>query len=248
MATNLICSSKRKKLFLAGKPKPLTYQFISLMKIIFTCLFLISQFVVNAQNSPQDSISVSRKKSAANYLGIRVGGLASSFSHENDLLLPTPGKKSLPAWHAGVAMDLFTKTHYNARLELSYLNKGAKEIFTNDQISIQSTNRLHYLQISALPLIVKPGYRKINPYIAFGGYYARRVGIKSKSKTGHNSWDNDPVTAKNLNIKNDYGYSVSVGVYIWKRPLFELRYEAGLPSVSASSTIKNRSVILAFSI
>lgn len=218
------------------------------MKVLFTCLFLITQFAVSAQNSPQDSISVFRKKGSANYFGIRFGGLASSFSHKDNLLIPTPGKKSLPAWHAGVAMDLFTKTHYNARVELSYLDKGAKETFTNDQISIQSTNRLQYLQVSALPLIIKTGCRKINPYIAFGGYYARRIGIKSKSKTGQGSWNNDPVTAKNLNAKNDYGYSVSVGVYIWKRPLFELRYEAGLPSVSPSSTIKNRSVILAFSI
>ncbi|WP_159467840.1 outer membrane beta-barrel protein [Dyadobacter sp. 3J3] len=218
------------------------------MKILFTVFFLVTPLFICAQITRQDSISISKKKHSVNYLGFRFGGLASSFSHKNDLLIPAPGKKSLPAWHAGVAMDLFTKTHYNARVELSYLNKGAKETFTNDQISIQSTNRLQYLQLTALPLIIKPGYRKINPYIAFGGYYARRIGIKSKSKTGQGSWENDPVTAENLNVKNDFGYSVSAGVYFWKRPVFELRYEAGLSSVSSSSGIKNRSVILSFSI
>lgn len=218
------------------------------MKILFTCFFLLSPLLITAQNSSQDSILVKQKKQSVNYYGIRFGGLASSFSHKNDFLIPTPGKKSLPAWHAGVAMDLFTKTHYNARVELSYLNKGAKETFTNDRISIHSTNRLHYLQISALPLVIKPGYRKINPYIALGGYYARRIGIKSKSKVEQGSWENDPVTAENLDVKNDIGYSISAGVYIWKRPVFELRYEAGLPSVSSSSSIKNRSIVLSFSI
>ncbi|MEO6687353.1 MAG: outer membrane beta-barrel protein [Dyadobacter sp.] len=218
------------------------------MKILFTVLFIISSLVTSAQNSQQDSISIKKKKHSANYYGIRFGGLASSFSHKNNLLIPSPGKKSLPAWHAGVAMDLFTKTHYNARVELSYLNKGSRETFTNDRISIQSNNRLHYLQISALPLVIKPGYRKINPYIAIGGYYARRIGIKSRSKAGQGSWENDPVTAENLDVKNDIGYSISAGVYIWKRPVFELRYEAGLPSVSSSSNIKNRSVILSFAI
>lgn len=218
------------------------------MKIFITCFFLVWPLAIIAQNCPPDTISVSQKKHSANYSGIKFGALASSFSHKNELLVPAPGKKSLPAWHAGVSMDLFTKTHYNARVELSYLNKGAKETFSNDQISIRNTNRLHYLQISALPLIIKPGFRKINPYFAFGGYYARRIGIKSRTKTGQGSWENDPVTAENLNIKNDYGYSISAGVYIWKRPVFELRYEAGIPSVSSSSGIKNRSVILSFSI
>ncbi|MCF0055950.1 outer membrane beta-barrel protein [Dyadobacter sp. CY356] len=218
------------------------------MKIFITCFFLVWPLAIIAQNSPPDTNSVSKKKHSANYSGIKFGALASSFSHKNELLVPAPVKKSLPAWHAGVSMDLFTKTHYNARVELSYMNKGAKETFSNDQISIRNTNRLHYLQVSALPLIIKPGFRKINPYIAFGGYYARRIGIKSRTKTGQGSWENDPVTAENLNVKNDYGYSISAGVYIWKRPVFELRYEAGIPSVSSSSGIKNRSVILSFSI
>lgn len=218
------------------------------MKLLLTCILFVTPLLINAQNSLPDTASVMQKKHTANYFGIKFGGLASAFSHKNEVLIPAPGKKSLPAFHAGVAMDLFTKTHYNARLELSYLNKGAKETFSNDQISIQNTNRLQYLQISALPLIIKSGYRKINPYIAFGGYYARRIGIKSRSKAGSGSWENDPVTAENLNVKNDYGYSVSAGVYIWKRPVFELRYEAGLASVSSSSNIKNRSLILSFSI
>ncbi len=223
-------------------------QLPSSMKTFFTCLFVICPLIIIAQNSYPDSLSVPEKKPSVNYFGIRFGGLASSFSHNPDLLVPAPGKNSLPAWHAGLAMDLFTKKYYNARIELSYLSKGARETFTNDRIAIQSTNRLQYIEISALPLIIKPGFKKINPYLALGGYYARRVGIKSRSKTGAGSWEKDQVTADNLNVTNDYGYSVSAGIYVWKRPVFELRYEAGLRSVSSTSNIKNRSVILSISI
>jgi len=218
------------------------------MKTLLTCLIFISPLIGFAQEENPDSLTSPQKKRSPNYFGVKIGGLVSSFSHENKLLIPSPGKNSLPAWQAGVSMDFFTNKNYNARVELSYLNKGAKEKFENDRITIHSTNRLQYLQLSLLPLVIKPGYKKINPYLAFGGYYARRIGIKSESKTGQGAWEKDVVTAANLNVKNDYGYSVSAGVYIWKRPVFELRYEAGLPSVSSTSRIKNRSIILSFSI
>ena len=218
------------------------------MKTLLTCLIFISPLIGFAQEENPDSLTSPQKKRSPNYFGVKIGGLVSSFSHENKLLISSPGKNSLPAWQAGVSMDFFTNKNYNARVELSYLNKGAKEKFENDRITIHSTNRLQYLQLSLLPLVIKPGYKKINPYLAFGGYYARRIGIKSESKTGQGAWEKDEVTAANLNVKNDYGYSVSAGVYVWKRPVFELRYEAGLPSVSSTSRIKNRSIILSFSI
>ncbi|MCF0059155.1 outer membrane beta-barrel protein [Dyadobacter sp. CY356] len=216
------------------------------MKILFTYLFLIFPLILTAQHSQPHSLATDQKKHFINYIGFRFGGLASSFSHSSSLLIPSPGKKSMPAFHAGAAMDFFSKANYNARVELSYLSKGAKETFQNDRIAIQSTNRLHYVQLSALPLVIKTGDKKINPYIALGGYFARRIGIKSRSKTGQENWENDPMTANNLNVENDYGYSVSAGINIRKRPLFEIRYEAGLHSVSTSSDIKNRSLIVSF--
>jgi len=218
------------------------------MKTLLICVLFICPLIGFAQEEYPDSLAIAQKKHAANYFGVKIGGLASSFSHENKLLVPSPGKNSFPAWQAGVSMDFFTNQNYNARVELSYLSKGAKEKFENDRITIQSTNRLRYLQLSVLPLVIKPGYKKINPYLALGGYYARRIEIKSDSKTGQGAWEKDEITAANLNVKDDYGYSVSVGVYVWKRPVFELRYEAGLPSVSSTSRIKNRSIILSFSI
>ncbi|MBE9463595.1 outer membrane beta-barrel protein [Dyadobacter subterraneus] len=218
------------------------------MKILFTCLILIFPFGLTAQNSQPGSVLTKQKKHTINYIGLKFGALASSFSRNSSIMMPSPGKKSLSAWHAGLAMDLFSKVNYNARVELSYLSKGARETFNNDRISIQSKNRLHYLQLSALPLVLKGGSKKINPYLAFGGYYARRIGINSQSKTPQQNWENDPITTKNLNVRGDYGYSVSAGIYIRKRPVFEIRYEAGLRSVSSSSDIKNRSLILSFSI
>ncbi len=216
------------------------------MKRIFLLFSLLSPLTLCAGTDTRDTISIQRKKPLINYVGARFGGLTSSFSHNDGVLAPLPGKGSLPAWHAGIALDLLAQKNYNARIELSYLNKGARETFENARISIQNKNRLQYIQISALPLVIRPNFKKINPYFGLGAFYSRRIGIKSKSKTGQGTWANDPVTADNLNIKNDFGYSVSAGIYVRKRPLCEIRYEAGLPSVSATSRIKNRSIVLSF--
>ena len=219
------------------------------MRILFTCLLLLSGLLVHAQNDLPDSTVVTPKKKAKNYYGVRFGGLASNFSHSSGNSIPSLSNKSMLSWHAGLSADFFTQPYYNARLELSYISKGAKETFGNDRINIGSTNRLQYLQLNVLPLIVKPGFRKINPYIALGGYYAKRVGIKSRWKPGNNAaWEEDVLTANNLNVTQDYGYSVSLGIYVWRRPLFEIRYEGGIPSVSSTSKIRNRSILFSISI
>lgn len=218
------------------------------MKIIFTCLFFLASIISQAQNLADRGFLLIGKKPQKDYIGIRFGGIASTFAEKNNLSIPSLGSSSLKSWHAGISCDMFTQKYYNARLELSYLTKGAKETFGNERVAIQSINKLHYLQLSAIPVVIKPGFRKINPYLALGGYYAQRLGINSRMSVDNGPWEADDFTAANLNRKNDYGYSVSVGVYVWRRPLLELRYEAGIPSVSSTSNIKNRSIALSFSI
>ncbi|CAG4991010.1 hypothetical protein DYBT9275_00658 [Dyadobacter sp. CECT 9275] len=219
------------------------------MRLGITSLLLLGALHLNAQNRVEDSITVKPKKASVNYFGFRFGGLSSDFSGNGGVGIPAPGGKSLLGWHAGGAMDLYTRKYYNARVELSYISKGGKDTFGNERIEMESMNRSQYVQLSVLPLIVKPGFKKINPYLGLGGYYARRVAMKSRTRTSlEPAWENDPVTARNLNVKNDFGYSLSLGIYVWKRPLLEMRYEAGIPSVSSTSRIKNRSLVLSFSI
>ena len=218
------------------------------MKKVYTCLFFFISIIASAQESDTKGFLFLGKKPLKNYVGIRFGGIAGTFAEKNNLSIPSLGNKSMISWHAGVSCDMFTSKKYSARLELSYVNKGAEETFGNERVAIQSNNKLTYLQLSALPLIIKPGFRKINPYLAIGGYYAHRLSIHSEASVNNGPWETDRTTAANFDIKNDYGYSVSLGMYIWQRPLFELRYEAGIPSVSSTSTIKNRSIILSFSI
>jgi len=193
----------------------------------------------------QDSTFQKAPRVKTNYFGIKLGGLASSFAHNSSLALPSPANLKMIGWQAGFAMDMFTQKNYNARVELSYNTKGARETFSSDPIAIQTQNKLQYVHLSVLPLIVKHSLGKVTPYLGLGGYYARRVGIKSRWKPG-TTWEDDVQTAQNLNVKNDFGYSVSLGIYVRKKPFVEIRYEGGLNSVSSTTRIRNRSVALSF--
>jgi hypothetical protein len=217
------------------------------MRIIFFCVFFLQCFYSNAQTSDPDSSSNKSGKFFKEQLALKVGGAVSSFAHDGGVSAPVPGKKSLTSWHAGVAMDLLHKKNYNARVELSYITKGAKEMFGNDRIEIESVNKLRYVQLSVLPLIVSTNMGKVSPYIGLGGYYAQRVGIKSEWKPG-SDWENDMIAAANLDKKNDVGYSVSLGIYFRKKSFAELRFEGGLTSLSSTSNVKNRSLILSIAI
>jgi len=217
------------------------------MRIIFSSLLLLYFLPSNAQNFDSDSSSNKSAKFLKQHLALKVGGAVSAFAHDGGISAPVAGGKSLLSWHAGLAMDLFHKKHFNSRVELSYITKGAKETFGNERIEIESVNKLQYIQMSVLPLILKTNLGKVSPYIGLGGYYAQRVGINSKWKPGA-EWENDQITAANLDKKNDLGYSVSVGVYLRKKSFAELRYEGGLTSVSSTSNIKNRTITLSIAI
>lgn len=214
------------------------------MRISIVCCFLFVSVSCLAQITESPNEVKSSSPPIANYLGLKFGVLASGFGHGSGG--PSSGLRQF-GWHAGVAADLFSRERYNARAEISYITKGARETFGNDRIEIDARNRLSYVQLSVLPLVLKHQFGKVKPYIGLGGYYARRVGIKSEWKPG-TSWENDIHTRQNLNVRNDFGYSISLGVYVKKRPLGELRYEGGLNDVSSTSKIKNRSLVLSITI
>lgn len=214
------------------------------MRLLLPCFLLFCSIAVSAQEiESQDNLD-KPSISKTNYLGVRFGGLASGFTHGNGQA--SGGMRQL-GWHAGVAMDFWTKPRYNARVEMSYITKGAKETFGNDRIEIPTRNKLQYVQLSMLPVILKHDFGKVKPYIGLGGYYAQRVGIKSEWKPG-GSWENDVFSATNLDRKSDFGYSIALGIYVKRRPLAELRFEGGLNAVSSTTKIKNRSIVLSLAI
>jgi hypothetical protein len=216
------------------------------MRLLATPLLMLYAVAIHAQELLPDGIPTQRK-TTKNYFGVKFGGAASSFGHAGALAIPMPNKNTFTSWHAGLSMDMLTRKHYNSRIEFSYLTKGARETFGNDRIAFECKNRMRYIQLSVLPVIIKSGFKRVNPYLGLGGYYARRIGIKSHWNTG-NGWENDIQTSQNLDLKNDFGYSVSVGIYAWRRPFAELRYERGLTSVSSFQTIRNQALVLSLSI
>jgi hypothetical protein len=217
------------------------------MRIIFSIALLLHFTPAHAQNFNADSSSKKSGKLFRDHLAIKLGGAVSSFAHNGGIGLPVPGGKSLISWQAGLAMDVLHKKKYNSRIELSYITKGARETFGNDRIEIDSKNQLQYVQLSVLPLVLKTDLGKVRPYIGLGGYYAQRVGIKSKWKPGA-EWEDDVIAAGNFYKKSDVGYSVSVGIYVRKKSFAELRYEGGLNSVSSISKVKNRTLTLSVAI
>jgi hypothetical protein len=216
------------------------------MRLPITLLLFFSTLAVHAQELLPDGVPTHRKP-AKNYFGVKLGGLASNFDHAGQSTVPVPGKSTHMSWHAGLSTDLLTRKHYNSRIELSYVTKGANEKFANDKMQIESKNRLRYIQLSVLPVIIKSGLKKVNPYLGLGGYYARRIGITSQWNTG-GGWENDMYTVRNLDVKNDFGYSVSVGIYAWRRPFAEIRYEGGLTSISSFQKVRNQALVLSLSI
>jgi hypothetical protein len=216
------------------------------MRLLAAVFLMLYTQTIQAQKIQPDGLTTQRKN-LKNYFGVKVGGQASGFGRAGAFTVPVPGKNALTSWHAGLSRDLLTQKHYNSRIELSYITKGARETFGNDRINIESISKLRYMQVSVLPLIIRSDFKNVNPYLGIGGYYARRIGIKSQWKPG-NDWENDIQTASNLDVKNDFGYSVSVGIYAWRRPFAELRYEGGLTSISSLQKIKNQAFILSISI
>jgi hypothetical protein len=214
------------------------------VKLYTIIILLFTSACVHAHHALNDSSSVKSKRV---WIGARAGLLSSGFAHNGGLSVPAVGRKTALNWHAGITADFTIRENYGARVELNYLSKGAKEQFANDKILIESRNNLSYLQLHALPVILKTQIGKTVPYLALGGYYARRVKIVSKWKPG-TSWENDQETPKILNQKSDYGYSVSLGLRTKSWPHVEIRYEAGLRSVSSVGAVKNRSFIIAVSI
>ena len=223
-------------------------------------VFLLTILNVNAQDVKPDSSKILqnynsevtqtdtvKKKPRVNYFGVRLGATLPYFNHAKGNPSGALSDNIFWNWHAGLSMDFFTRRYYNARIDVEYINKGAKETFTGDGLVIHTQNKLQYGQVTVMPIVIKPGFTKVNPYLGFGGYYAYQIGKKSYYTIDGGERQNDEVTNKLLTAKNDYGLCVSLGMYLKRKPLLEVRYAWGLADIMPAYGIKNRSLSLSIS-
>ena len=179
----------------------------------------------------------------SNFVGIRLGVLSSTYHSPGMPALAFPAPPNWK-WQAGLLFDLFIHRHYNARLELAYVNKGADITFKDDQAQLRSVSRLRYLQANLTPLILKPGFPKLNPYLGVGGYFSSLLGSNWQYGPPGGTLQPDRLTADMLRNNVDYGLALSVGLYIRHFPALELRAEWGLTDLMPPHGLKNKTTAL----
>jgi hypothetical protein len=195
-----------------------------------------NEIIIKIQHEPApENAAKEPRREYKNYVGIRVGGSMTSF-YTDKVALP---KKPFYNWEAGLGFSLANTKHYNARLELVYANKGARETFSDQLTEITSRTKMTYGQANLLPLIVKAGARKLNPAIGLGGYYAYQIKHVSEFKEADGDYELDELTQKLINNKSDYGALVMLAFYSGDKPLLEFRYEHGLAEVMKGMKVKN---------
>ncbi|CAG5072971.1 hypothetical protein DYBT9623_04504 [Dyadobacter sp. CECT 9623] len=190
---------------------------------------------IQHEHAPDNSNKEPRRE-YKNYVGIRVGGAITSFYSEK-VSFP---KKPFYNWEAGLGFSLYNSKHYNARLELVYANKGARETFSDQLNTLTSRTKMTYGQANLLPLILKAGARKLNPAIGVGGYYAYRIKHISEFKEADSEYEPDDLTQDLIDESRfDYGVCVMLAFYSGHKPLLEFRYEHGLADVMKGLKVKN---------
>lgn len=220
-------------------------------KCILSLLLLVCQYPVYSQpdleNSSTDSIKVERGKVAKSYIGIRLATSWSAFNTtRNTLLLPTNAPMGL---QTGLSWDVLTKGKFGSRLEVGYALKGAREAFIDRSLNFETVTRLHYAQLTALPFIYKPiSIQNKTPYIAVGAYAARMLGVSVTSDVPSLTRFTDFAESVYREQPNDFGLVVATGLYVKKRPLFEVRLDYGLRSLEADANRTNKSISVAISL
>ena len=161
-------------------------------------------------------------------LRVRAGVVLSDFARGS--LHKAAPLRGLLGFQAGASMELTHSRHFGSRLELSYVQKGAHEkvdgLPGGDSTSFTTTARLGYAHFALMPLILKAGLPKINPFLTLGGYgsYLLHASYKPGSALATGRFSDS------LN-KLDYGWVVGLGAYVMNRPI-EFRYEGGLSNVN----------------
>lgn len=211
--------------------------------LLFICQYAYSHF----ENPAIEPIKGEQKKASRSYVGIRFATSWSAFNTtRNTLLLPTNAPLGL---QVGLAWDVLSKKKVGSRLEVGYSLRGAREAFVDRSLNFETVTRLHYAQITALPFIYKPvSIKNKTPYIAVGGYAARMLGVSVNSDVPSLTRFTDFAESVYRAQPNDFGLVLATGIYVKKKPLFELRLDYGLYSLETDANRTNKSMSIAVSL
>lgn len=134
-------------------------------------------------------------------------------------------------FRSGLQFSILDYRYYSLWLNAVYAGKGANETFVSStgEISVEAKTLIHYAQFELIPVVIKSGISKINPYIFVGGYYGWRVGEEKDFSLNGKVLGYSERTE--FLSKNDYGYILGGGIILFKIPI-ELRYSVGLQPIS----------------
>lgn len=220
-------------------------------KYILTLVLIASQYVSYSQSTTDssniDSNQKKDKKERKSYVGLRFATSWSAFNTtRNTLLLPTNAPIGV---QTGLSWDVISKRNFGSRLEVGYALKGAREAFVDRSLNFETVTRLHYAQITALPFIYKPvSIKNKTPYVALGGYAARMLGVSVRSDVPSLTRFTDFAESVYKEQPNDFGLVLATGLYVKKRPLFEVRLDYGLLSLESNANRTNKSISIAISL
>jgi len=191
------------------------------------------------------------KKSKKTWVNLRGGVVLPDFYKRSEDAVRSPVLDNpLVGFQGGLSIEMAHSRWYGARVELSYVRKGAREVFVEPGNTLESTTKLDYIQAVVMPVIIKPGLRKVQPFIGFGGYAGYLVHVDQSLLVNGRARASTINFGDNFN-KLDYGWALSVGCYLGRHPI-ELRYEAGLAELfqerKIPSSARNQSVSFHFSL
>lgn len=198
-----------------------------------------------AENAP------SSQEPKKTWVNLRAGVVLPDFyKRTGDAIRPPVLDNPLVGFQGGLSIEMGHSRWYGARAEISYVRKGAREVFVEAGNALESTTQLDYAQAVLLPVILKPGFRKIQPFIGFGGYAGYLIQAEQSLVVNGRAAASAPDFGDNFNTL-DYGWALSVGCYLGRHPL-ELRYEAGLADIFQErrirSSARNQALSLHFSL
>ncbi len=226
-----------------------TITILILLLGIFTAAEAQENPVIQSQDEREltfGSDSLRNRKKFPEFLHLRAGTMASSFYRPD--LTASNGVLTNPLWgfHVGLGIDFLQSKYHYYRADLSFVQKGAREFFTENDLDIEGVTRLSYLQLTLFPVVLKAESGKFNPSIGIGGYFSQRIGASSKTSVNGDAAASDPVSLTYFDARQDAGLALSFQMMYKKRPGLEVRYEAGLKSLSSVRNIRNRAVVLSF--
>lgn len=179
-----------------------------------------------------------KSKIGSGFVTVHLGGLMSEFTRDKGLLLAPFDRNGLQFLRGGFTFGLIDRRFYQMRMELGYVGKGAKEVFSIGENIVNSKINMHYGQLTWLPVILKSGFGKAGVHLAAGGYGAYLIHKDVDLEYGDIS-NGSSGPSEIIFKKYDYGISIGAGAH-FKQHLLEVRLERGLKPLY--TYIDNRSI------